>query len=110
MSPRLEGMMTVIRSHAGHQTRYELYEESLLTCVVTYSAEPGEAASWKLLLPGADGAENLYHAHRFADPDAVQLQSWLTPVIGSDSATELANAIDSSPPAPAGWKRRTSSG
>jgi|ERR1700722_1750111 hypothetical protein len=102
--------MTVIRSHAGHQTRYELRDEAGLACVVTYTAEPGEAASWKLLLPGPDGTEDLYHAHQFADPDAVQLQSWLRPVIGSDSSTELANAIDSAPPPPAGWKRRTDVG
>lgn len=102
--------MTVFRSHAGHQTRYELRDEAGLACVVTYTLEPGEAASWKLLLPGSDDTEDLHRAHQFADPDAVQLQSWLSPVIGSDRATELANAVDSAPPPPAGWKRRADGG
>jgi len=45
---------------AGHQTRYELRDEAGLSCVLTYHADPDEPATWKILLPGPGGAEDLY--------------------------------------------------
>jgi hypothetical protein len=65
--------MTVERTHAGHQTRYELRDETGLSCVLTYTADPDEPAVWKILLPGPGGTEDLYGAHQFPDPDAAQL-------------------------------------
>jgi len=44
--------MSVERTHAGHQTRYELRDEAGLSCVLTYTADPDEPATWKILLPG----------------------------------------------------------
>ena len=47
-----EAQMSVERTHAGHQTRYELRDEAGLSCVLTYTADPDEPATWKILLPG----------------------------------------------------------
>jgi hypothetical protein len=96
--------MIVERTHAGHQTRYELRDETGLSCVLTYSADPGEPATWKVLLPGPNGNEDLYGTERFLDPDAAQLQAWLSPLIGSDHAAKLAGAVDAAPPPPAAWR------
>lgn len=95
--------MSVERSDEGRQTRYELRDEDALSCVLTYTAEPGEPATWKILLPGPDGFEDLYGTHRFISPDASQLEKWLTPLVGAWRAQELAAAVDAAPPAPAGW-------
>jgi kynureninase len=100
--------MTVERTHAGHQTRYELRGEAGLSSVLTYTADPDEQATWKILLPGPGGTEDLYGTQRFADPDAAQLQAWLTPLIGRDHAAELAAAVDAAPPLPAAWRPGTS--
>ena len=62
--------MSVERTHAGHQTRYELRDEAGLSCVLTYTADPDEPATWKILLPGPGGTEDLYGTQRFPDPDA----------------------------------------
>jgi len=67
--------MTVERTHAGHQTRYELRGDSGLACVVTYTADPDEPAVWKVLLPGPGGTEDLYGAQRFPDPGPAQLSA-----------------------------------
>ena len=84
--------MSVERTHAGHQTRYELREEAGLSCVLTYTADPDEPATWKILLPGPGGTEDLYGTQRFPDPDAARLQAWLSPIVGSGHAAELARA------------------
>jgi kynureninase len=102
--------MSVERTHVGHQTRYELRDEAGLSCVLTYTADPDEPATWKILLPGPGGTEDLYGTQRFADPDAVQLQAWLGPVVGSDHAAELAGAVDAAPPPPAAWRPRPDAG
>jgi hypothetical protein len=51
--------MSVEKSHVGHQTRFELRNEAGLSCVLTYTADPGEPAIWKILLPGPGGTEDL---------------------------------------------------
>ena len=95
--------MSVDRTHAGHQTRYELHDQDRLSCVLTYTADPDEPATWKVLLPGPNGTEDLYGTQRFGSPDAAQLRSWLSPIIGTDRAAELAAAVDAAPPQPAHW-------
>ena len=98
--------MSVARTHVGHETRYELRGETGLSAVLIYAADPDEPAIWKILLPGPGGTENLYGTRRFPDPDAAQLQDWLSPIIGSDRSAELADAVDAAPPPPAGWRIR----
>jgi hypothetical protein len=44
--------MAVERTYADYQTRYELHDEAGLSCVLTYTAEPDEPATWMILLPG----------------------------------------------------------
>ena len=99
--------MSVERTHAGHQTRYELRDEAGLSCVLTYTADPDEPATWKILLPGPGGTEDLYGTQRFPDPDAARLQAWLSPIVGSGHAAELARAVDAAPPPPAAWRPRS---
>jgi hypothetical protein len=95
--------MSVERTHAGHQTRYELRDHDRLSCALTYTADPGEPAIWKILLPGPGGTEDLYGTQRFPAPSAAQLTAWLRPIVGPDRAAQLAAAVDTSPPPPAGW-------
>jgi hypothetical protein len=66
--------MSVERSHAGHQTRYELRDDAGLSAVLTYTADRDEPATWKILLPGASGTEDLYGTQRFPEPNAARLQ------------------------------------
>jgi hypothetical protein len=99
--------MAVERTYAGHQTRYELHDEAGLSCVLTYTAEPDEPATWMILLPGPGGTEDLYGTERFPDPDAARLQTWLSPFIGSEHAAELADAVDAAPPPQAAWRPRS---
>jgi hypothetical protein len=101
---RWEAPMTVERKHAGHQTRYELHGDGGLSAVLTYTADPGDPATWKVLLPSPAGTEDLYGTERFPDPDAAQLQTWLTPIVGQDRATELTRAVDQAPPPTAAWR------
>ena len=75
--------------------------------MLTYTADPDEPATWKILLPGPGGTEDLYGTQRFPDPDAAQLQAWLSPIVGSDHAAELADAVDAAPPPPAAWRPRS---
>ena len=98
--------MSIDRTHAGHQTRYELRDETGLSCVLTYTADPNEPAVWKILLPGPGGTEDLYGTEQFADPDAGRLQAWLSPLIGNERAADLAGAVDAAPPASAAWRPR----
>jgi hypothetical protein len=98
--------MTVERTHADHQTRYALDAGAGLSCVLIYTADPDEPATWKILLPGPGGTEDLYGTQRIAAPDAGRLRAWLTPVIGVDRAAELADAVEAAPPPTAGWKPR----
>jgi hypothetical protein len=100
--------MTVKRTYVSHQTRYELHGDAGLLCVLTYTAAPDEPATWKCLLPGHGGTEDLYATHRFLAPDARQLRAWLTPVIGREHAAELAEAVDADPPATAAWIQHVS--
>jgi hypothetical protein len=53
---------------------------------------------WKILLPGSEGTDELRGTHQFLTPDAEQLTAWLSPIIGVGRATELADAVDASPP------------
>ena len=62
--------MTVQRTHIGHQTRYELRDAGVLSCVLTYGGAEIEPAVWKILLPGPDGTEDLYGTDRFLAPTA----------------------------------------
>jgi hypothetical protein len=99
--------MSVERTHAGHQTRYELHDEAGLSSVLTYTADPDEPATWKILLPGPGGTEDLYGTQRFPDPDAVRLQAWLASIIGDGHAAELASAVEAAPPLAAAWRPRS---
>jgi uncharacterized membrane protein YoaK (UPF0700 family) len=105
-----EAPMSVERTHFGHQTRYELHDDGQLACVLTYTADPNEPATWKILLPGPGGTEDLYGAEQFVDPDAARLRSWLSPIVGRDHAAELADAVDAAPPQPAAWRSRSNPG
>jgi hypothetical protein len=67
-------------------------------------------ATWKILLPGPGGTEDLYGTQRIPTPDAGRLQAWLTPIIGSDQAAELAGAVDAAPPPTAAWRQHDSHG
>jgi hypothetical protein len=97
--------MTVDRTYMNHQTRYELRDDAELASVLTYTGAPDEPAVWKILLPGPGGTEDLYGTHQTPAPDAGWLQAWLTPIIGSDHAAELADDADAAPPPPAGWRQ-----
>jgi hypothetical protein len=102
--------MTVDRTEINHRTRYELRGSDGLASVLVYDAEPEEPATWKILLPGADGTEDLYGTQRIAEPDAERLQDWLTPIIGGERAAELAAAVDADPPPTAAWAEHDSDG
>jgi hypothetical protein len=47
---------TVDGTHLDHQTRYELHDDTGLTCVLTYPAASDEPAVRKILLPAPGGA------------------------------------------------------
>jgi hypothetical protein len=96
--------MTVDRTYTGHQTRYELRDETGPSCVLTYTAEPDEPAAWKILAPGPGGTEDLYGTHSFITPDEAQLEAWLAPFMGRDRAAELAAAVEAAPPPAAAWR------
>jgi hypothetical protein len=96
--------MSVGRTHAGHQTRYELRDGTGLSCLLTYTADPDEPATWKVLLPGPGGTQDLYGTQRFAEPGPAELLGWLEPIVGRDHAAELAGAVDAAPPPPAAWR------
>jgi hypothetical protein len=108
--------MTVERTHADHQTRYALDADANLdpdaglACVLTYTAAQDEPATWKILLPGPGGTEDLYGTQRMAAPDAGRLRAWLTPIIGVDRAAELAAAVDAAPPPTAAWTQHDGDG
>ena len=97
--------MSVDRTHGlNHQTRYELRGDTGLACALTYTAEPGQPAIWRILLPGPAGTEDLYGTRQSPEPDANWLRSWLTPIIDADQAAELAAAVDAAPPPQAAWR------
>jgi hypothetical protein len=102
--------MGVERTHAGHQTRYELRDGAALSCVLTYTADPDQPAAWKVLLPGPGGTEDLYGTERFPSADAGRLEAWLSPLVGGDHAAELASAVDAAPPPQAAWQPRHDAG
>ena len=97
--------MSVDRMHVDHQTRYELHDDTGLASELTYAAAPDEPAVWKILLPGPGGTEDLYGTQQTPAPDAAWLRAWLTPIIGTDHAAELTDAVDAAPPPPAGWRQ-----
>jgi len=99
--------MSVERTHVGYETRFELRDGMRVSCVLTYTADPGEPAIWKILLPGPDGTEDLYGTEQTPNPDAAWLRAWLEPIVGSDRATELAAAVDAAPPPSAAWQPKT---
>jgi hypothetical protein len=57
--------------------------------VLTYTAAPDEPATWKILLPGPGGTEDLYGTRQTPTPDAGWLKAWLTPIISRDRAGRL---------------------
>ncbi len=63
---------------------------------------------WKILRPGPGLTEDLYGAQRMLTPDAGRLRTWLIPIVGSDQATELADAVYAAPPLTAAWRQRDS--
>jgi hypothetical protein len=73
-------------------------------CGRSCCAAPDEPAVWKVLLPSAGGAEDLHSTHRFLRPDTGRLTTWLTPIVGTDHAAELADAVNATPPPTAGWR------
>ena len=95
--------MTVARTYANHETRYELRDQTGPSCVLSYTAdnESYEPATWKILKPGPGGTEDLYAAEQFSGVDDARLRSWLSPLIGSNRAAELVDAVDAEPPAAA---------
>jgi hypothetical protein len=52
--------MTVDRTQAGHQTRYVLRHGATESCMLTYGTAEIAPATWKILLPGAEGADAIY--------------------------------------------------
>jgi hypothetical protein len=88
----------------NHVTRYELRTDAGLAAALTFTAEPGEPATWKLLLPAPGGTEDPYGARQTTDPNASWLQSWLTAIIGADQAAELTAAVSAKPPPSAAWR------
>jgi hypothetical protein len=66
-------------------------------------------ATWKILLPGPGGTENLYGTERFLRPGARQLRAWLTSIAGAGHAADLAGAVDAEPPPAFAWERHGSS-
>jgi hypothetical protein len=100
--------MATERAQVGHQTTYSLRDNGVLTCMLTYGEPDTAMAIWKILMPGAHGTNDLYSTERFRQPDAAQLRTWLTPVVGQQRADELAQAVDAEPPLTAGWQRRDS--
>jgi hypothetical protein len=102
--------MTVMRTQAGHATRYELRDGATLVCVLIYGGPEIEPATWKILLPGPGGTEDLYGTEQFRTPDARQLQAWLSPLVGARHAAELAGAVDDEPPLTSDWGYRRRGG
>ncbi len=100
--------MTVERTHAGQQTRYALRDGAALVCALTFGGPAGQPATWKILLPGPGGTEDLYAAGRFRRPGVQQLRAWLTPVVGAGHAAALAGAVDAEPPPASAWQRHGS--
>jgi hypothetical protein len=103
--------MSVKRDYSTHQATYEAHDETgRLSAWLVYTADPDEPAIWKILLPGPDGTMDLYATEQFVSPDAEQLEAWLTPIVGSERAAELADAVEAEPPPPANWKPRNDAG
>jgi hypothetical protein len=95
--------MTVERTHAGYQTRYEIRDGTALVCVLTFGGDEGEPAVWKILLPGPGGTTDLYGTEQFLTPDARQLLDWLTPIVGAGNAAQLVDAVAAEPPPASAW-------
>jgi hypothetical protein len=97
--------VSVARTQVGHQTRYELQDDSVLSCTLTYGSGEIGPAFWKVLLPGHSGTSDLYGTQQFSAPDGPQLRAWLAPIVGEQHADELADAVDADPPETSGWHR-----
>jgi hypothetical protein len=100
----MEATVTVARFHEQHRTRYELRDETGPRCTLLYDAgEDGHGpVTWKILLPGPGGTEDLYGSHQIDQPETATLTRWLEPFVGQQAAGELAFAVAASPPASAG--------
>jgi hypothetical protein len=98
--------VTVERTQVGHETRYTLREGDLLSCVLTYGEFENVPPSWKILLPGPTGTEDLHGTRRFPEPDASLLRGWLAAIVGAERADALAEAVDAEPPRTSGWRRQ----
>jgi hypothetical protein len=96
--------MTVERTHAAYQTRYELRDQRGVRSVLAFDAgETGRGPGmWKILLPGPGGTEDLYGTKHSIGLGSADLTNWLTPIVGQDVAGELAAAVDEDPPPEAG--------
>lgn len=100
--------MSVQRSYSTHQTAYQSHDQQgRVSGQLVYTADPDEPASWKILMPSPDGTMDLYGTAEFAGPNAAQLESWLAPIVGSERAAELADAVEAEPPPPANWTPRS---
>jgi hypothetical protein len=94
--------MTVDRTQVGYQTSYTLRDVAGPSCTLTCGAGETAPAEWKIQLPGGASSNRVYIMHRFAAPVAARLRAWLVPIIGSDRAAELADAVGARPPRPPG--------
>ncbi len=99
--------MAVDRAFIAHETRYTLRDGPDLRCILAFDAgqDGSGPGAWKILLPGPLGANDLYGTHSGLDLNAARLTAWLTPIVGSDAAAELAMAVDADPPHSAAWPR-----
>jgi hypothetical protein len=98
--------MTVTKTVVDHGVAYELRDDAGPCCTLAYTADPDEPSVWKILLPGPGDTQDLYGTEQFPNPDATQLERWLSPFIGDQHATEMADAVEADPPRPAGWRPR----
>jgi hypothetical protein len=94
--------MTVDRTQVGYQTSYTLRDVTGPSCTLTCGTAETAPAEWKIQLPGIASSKRVYIVHRFAAPVAARLRAWLAPIIGSDRAAELADAVGARPPRPPG--------
>jgi hypothetical protein len=104
--PLEETRMTVTKSVVDHGVMYELRDDGGRCCVLAYTADPDEPSVWKILLDAPGDTLDLYGTEQFPDPDATQIEAWLSPFIGDAHAAELAAAVDADPPQSAAWKPR----
>jgi hypothetical protein len=96
--------MSVDRTHAERVTRYDLRDGITLVCTLTFGGLEDEAPTWKILLPGPGGTEDLYGTERFLKPGADRPRAWLAPIVGAESAAQLTAAVAAEPPTTSSWE------